>query len=47
MFDHSDIDDKGEIPAPFCVEKNNFNPHNIRGSFNYFLNGQPQMLTNK
>ena len=31
MFDSKDMDDRGEVPAPFCVEKYNFNPHNIRG----------------
>lgn len=27
MFNHRDMDDKGEVPGPFCVEKYNFNPH--------------------
>jgi hypothetical protein len=27
MFDKSVIDEKGEVPAPFNVEKHNFNPH--------------------
>lgn len=35
MFDSKEIDDRGEVPAPFCVEKYNFNPHNIRGDFDY------------
>lgn len=34
MFDHSEMDERGEIPAPFCVEKYNFNPFNMRGDFN-------------
>ena len=31
MFLKEDVDDRGEIPAPFCVEKHNFNPFNLRG----------------
>ena len=31
MFDHEDIDERGELPAPFSVEKNNFNTFGIRG----------------
>ena len=27
MFDKKDLDEKGELPAPFNVEKHNFNPH--------------------
>lgn len=35
MFDAVDIDERGEIPAPFCVEKYNFNPHDIQGNFDW------------
>ena len=41
MFDNEDIDERGEIPAPFCVEKHNFNPHNIRGDFDFDSQGNP------
>lgn len=41
MFDKSELTDKGEVPAPFCVEKHNFNPHNIRGDFNQDKTGKP------
>jgi len=27
MFDKKELDDRGEVPAPFNVEKHNFNPH--------------------
>jgi len=27
MFDKKELDEKGELPAPFNVEKHNFNPH--------------------
>lgn len=47
MFDKKDLDDRGEIPAPFCVEKYNFNPHNIRGDFDYDKEGNPKILKNK
>lgn len=41
MFDKADMDDRGEVPAPFNVEKHNFNPHEVRGDFNYDKNGRP------
>ena len=47
MFDKTELDDRGEIPAPFCLEKHNFNPHNIRGDFEYDKYGQPKILKNK
>lgn len=47
MFDKKDLDERGEIPAPFCVEKYNFNPHNIRGDFNYDSQGRPIITKNK
>jgi len=47
MFLDKDLDERGEVPAPFCVEKFNFNPHNIMGDFDY-IDGQPRMMvTNK
>jgi len=27
MFAASELDERGEVPAPFSVEKYNFNPH--------------------
>jgi hypothetical protein len=27
MFGIDDLDDRGEVPAPFSIEKHNFNPH--------------------
>lgn len=38
MFDQKDLDDRGEVPAPFNVEKHNFNPHEVRGDFKYDKN---------
>jgi hypothetical protein len=47
MFLDKDLDERGEVPAPFCVEKFNFNPHNLMGDFDY-VDGQPRMMvTNK
>lgn len=40
MFDHTDVDEKGELPAPFNVEKHNFNPHEVRGDFDYDRNNK-------
>ena len=35
MFDCAEIDEKGEVPAPFCVEKFNFNPHELMGTLEF------------
>jgi hypothetical protein len=47
MFDNKEMDERGEIPAPFCVEKYNFNPHNIRGDFEVDQHGRPIIVKNK
>lgn len=41
MFAQKDLDEKGEVPAPFSFEKHNFNPHQVRGDFEYDRNGRP------
>jgi hypothetical protein len=46
MFDKKDIDEKGEGPAPFNLEKHNFNPHQTRGDFDYDRNGKPVVKNN-
>lgn len=46
MFDKKEVDDKGEVPAPFNVEKHNFNPHHTRGDFDYDRNGKPIVKKN-
>ena len=38
MFKASVLTDKGELPAPFFVEKFNFNPHEIIGDFDITKN---------
>ncbi len=40
MFVHKDLGSNGELPAPFNIEKFNFNPHSLMGDFDY-SNGQP------
>lgn len=35
MFEAAELDDRGELPAPFCVEKYNFNPHDLMGDLDY------------
>lgn len=40
MFKFGELDEKGEVPAPFSIEKHNFNPHQIRGDFEYDRNGK-------
>jgi hypothetical protein len=47
MFAKTDLDERGEIPAPFCVEKYNFNPFKIRGEFNLDKNKQPIITKNR
>ena len=46
MFDKKELDERGEIPAPFNVEKYNFNPHLSRGDFDFDKNGKPIVLKN-
>lgn len=40
MFQKGELDEKGEVPAPFNVEKHNFNPHLVRGDFDFDRNGK-------
>ena len=44
MFSKSELDERGEVPAPFSFEKYNFNPHEIRGDFDYDRNGNPRIM---
>lgn len=46
MFRKNELDDKGEVPAPFNVEKHNFNPHLVRGDFDFDRNGKPIIQKN-
>ena len=46
MFDKKDIDERGEVPAPYCVEKYNFNPFTIRGDFEFDRVGKPIISKN-
>lgn len=44
MFAADDLDDRGELPAPFCVEKYNFAPHDLFGDLDFDFDketGQP------
>lgn len=43
-FDSDEMDDEGEVPAPFNLEKHNFNPHKVIGDFKYDKNGYPIVL---
>jgi hypothetical protein len=31
MFTKVELDERGELPAPYCLEKHNFNAHEIKG----------------
>ena len=47
MFEPNDMDERGEVPMPFCLEKHNFNAHEIMGDFDY-TDGKPAIMqTNK
>ena len=39
VFDFKDLDEKGELPAPFNLERFNFNVHDVRGHFDRDLEG--------
>lgn len=43
MFTASELDERGEVPAPFSVEKYNFNPHQLMGDFDY-VDGKIQLM---
>lgn len=46
--EYSDMGDLGELPMPYRLERHNFNPHHILGSFTYEKkSGRPQLLLNK
>lgn len=35
MFSHDQLDEKGEIPQPYNLERYNFNAHEVFGDFDY------------
>ena len=35
LFPNRAMDDKGEVPAPFSIEKFNFNPHQLLGDLEF------------
>lgn len=43
MFRSDEMDERGEVPAPFTIEKNNFNPHKMMGDFDY-QDGKPILM---
>jgi len=43
MFPAEDMDERGEIPGVFAIEKHNFNPHQILGDFDY-SDGKPILM---
>lgn len=48
MFGKDEIDERGEIPAPYCVEKHNFNPFKLRGDFDInWQTKKPLILRNR
>ena len=44
MFSVKDLDERGEIPIPFAINRYNFNPHDIMGAFDYDEKGEPKLL---
>jgi hypothetical protein len=47
MFDRKEMDERGEVPAPYCVEKHNFNPFSVRGDLELDRVGRPVIGKNK
>ena len=47
MFQHQDLDERGDLPLPFCVERYNFNPFNIRGDLDTDRQGRLIISKNK
>ncbi len=47
VFGKDDLDEKGEIPPPFNLEKYNFNPHDVRGYFDRDSSGHEVLPTKK
>jgi hypothetical protein len=46
VFDHKDLDERGELPPPFNIERFNFNPHDVRGYFDRDADGN-EIIGNK
>lgn len=46
VFAKKDVDESGDILPPFNVELFNFNPHLVRGHFDFDVNGKP-IITGK
>lgn len=44
MFSKQELDERGEVPAPYYVEKHNFNPLGLKGDFDYDRSGKPIIL---
>jgi hypothetical protein len=43
MFSKEQIDQTGELPAPFYWDRYNFNGHSILGTFDY-IDGMPRII---
>ena len=39
IFDNKDLDERGELPPPFNLERFNFNAHDVRGYFDRDADG--------
>jgi hypothetical protein len=44
MFAAAQLDERGEVSAPFSLEKHGFNPHLVRGDFDFDVNGKAIIL---
>lgn len=47
VFDKKDLDERGELPPPFNIERYNFNPHDIRGAFDRDPKTGEEIIGNK
>lgn len=47
IFDKKDLDERGELPPPFNIERFNFNPHDVLGSFERDLKTGDEIMGSK
>jgi hypothetical protein len=47
MFKKHELDETDNLPPPFNVERWNFNPHDVRGDFDFDRKGKAMILRDK
>lgn len=44
VFDQDELDEREDLPPPFNRERHNFNPHDIRGTFDKDKDGEEVII---